>query len=188
MDLITKSIDGLEKLMGHSPHPAIVAVPLGAFTASVASDAMAVATGRERFDQAAEISMAVGLVGTVAAAATGLRDYGKIPRTRQPNHRIATAHGLGNLAVGALFATSYALRVGSRRRGDRPSGAARMLALAGAGLSLYTGWLGGKLVEELGEAVHPVMERMAAQEALGATGKVRPEGLTAATGAIPSGV
>jgi uncharacterized membrane protein len=185
MDLITQSIDGLEKLMGHSPHPAIVAVPLGAFTASVAADAMAVATGRERFDQAAEFSMAVGLVGTVAAAATGLRDYGKIPKTRQPNHRIATAHGLGNLAVGALFATSYALRLAARRQGYRPSGTARLLALAGSGLSLYTGWLGGKLVEELGEAVHPVMDRRAVEEGYEST---QVDALRAATGAVSSGV
>ena len=30
MDLLTRAVDGLESLLGHSPHPAIVAVPLGA--------------------------------------------------------------------------------------------------------------------------------------------------------------
>ena len=37
---------------------------------------------------------------------------------------------------------------------------ARVLGIAGGGLSLYTAWLGGVLVEEHGEGVKPVMERM----------------------------
>lgn len=185
MDPITKSIDALETQLGHSPHLAIVAVPLGAFTVSAASDALALATGCERFDDAAEVSLAVGLVGTVGAAATGLRDYGKIPRTRQPSHRIATTHGLGNLAVGALFATSYALRLASRRRHERPAIAARLLTLAGAGLATYTGWLGGKLVSELGEAVKPVQDRQLPSEPRGEEYYEHQERLRAATGAIP---
>jgi hypothetical protein len=36
---------------------------------------------------------------------------------------------------------------------------ARLLALSGGALALYTAWLGGKLVEEYGEAVKPVMEQ-----------------------------
>jgi len=38
------------------------------------------------------------------------------------------------------------------------------LALAGGGLSLYTAWLGGKLVEEMGEGVNPMMEQMSRHE------------------------
>ena len=50
--------------------------------------------------------------------------------------------------------------------------AARLLALAGGGISLYTAWLGGKLVEEMGESVKPAMERMSAEE----KGEVESEG------------
>jgi hypothetical protein len=32
-------------------------------------------------------------------------------------------------------------------------------ALAGSGTVAYTGWLGGKLVEEQGEAVKPIIEQ-----------------------------
>ena len=38
MDPITKAIDKTEELLGHSPHPAIVAVPIGAWTVSVVCD------------------------------------------------------------------------------------------------------------------------------------------------------
>jgi uncharacterized membrane protein len=158
VELITKAIDKVEDFLGHSPHPAIVAVPLGAFAVSNVCDGLALATGDERYDDVASTSMAIGLVGAVAAAATGLRDYGFIPADRQPNHDVATAHGLGNATVGALFAASYILRIRARNDGRRPGMASRLLGFAGGALATYTGWLGGKLVEEYGESVQPVME------------------------------
>ena len=63
MDPISYAIDKLEDLIGHSPHPAIVAVPLGAWTVSNVCDGLGLATGEEAFDDAARISMAIGLVG-----------------------------------------------------------------------------------------------------------------------------
>jgi uncharacterized membrane protein len=157
MDPITAAIDKTEELIGHSPHPAIVAVPLGAWTVSLISDGLSLATGEPRYDDLARVSMAVGLAGAAGAVLTGLRDYGYIPTDRQPNHEIATTHGLGNGVVGSLFVASYVLRDRASRAGRRPSLAARMLSLAGGGLSLYTAWLGGKLVEEYGEGVKPII-------------------------------
>ncbi len=193
MDPITKVVDKTEELLGHSPHPAIVAVPLGAFGVSNVSDVLALVTGDERFDEAAEVSMAVGLVGAAGAAVTGLRDYSYIPPDRQPNHQIATTHAMGNLVVGTLFATSYILRLAGRARGESPSLLARGLALGGGALSLYTGWLGGKLVEELGEGVQPVMERQSEDEqapdqsSIPAPGDYRAMGPGTATQSTPSG-
>jgi hypothetical protein len=88
-----------------------------------------------------------------------VRDYGYIPTSRQPSHSVATAHGLGNAVVGSLFITSYVLRSRDHAAGRRTGTLARLLALTGGALSLYTAWLGGKLVEEYGEAVQPVMEQ-----------------------------
>ncbi|MFO0889048.1 MAG: DUF2231 domain-containing protein [Isosphaeraceae bacterium] len=159
MDVIAKSVDKVEEMLGHSPHPAIVTVPLGAFTVSTISDVLYMATGSEGYDDAASISMAVGLIGAAGSVVTGLRDYSHIPKRRQPSHKIATTHALGNAVVGTLFTASYIMRLQSRSSGERASVFPRLLALAGGGLSLYTAWLGGKLVEELGEAVKPAMER-----------------------------
>ncbi|QEH32164.1 hypothetical protein OJF2_06330 [Aquisphaera giovannonii] len=158
MDPITRSIDKVEELLGHSPHPAIVAVPLGAWTVSNVADALYMVSGNEALDDAAQVSMAVGLVGAAGAAVTGLRDYGYIPKDRQPNHSIATTHAIGNAVVGSLFVTSYVMRARCRAAGHRAGLLPRLLALAGGALSVYTGYLGGKLVEEYGEAVKPVME------------------------------
>ncbi len=164
MDPITKAIDKTEEFLGHSPHPAIVALPLGAWAVSNVCDGLSVLTGDERYDDAARVSMAIGLVGAAGAVLTGVRDYGYIPQSRQPNHSVATTHGLGNAVVASLFATSYILRVRDHDAGHRAGPLARLLALTGGALGLYTAWLGGKLVEEYGEVVKPVMEQQEDEE------------------------
>jgi len=164
MDPITRSIDAIEETIGHSPHPAIVAVPVGAFVTSNVSDGLYLLTGNEVYDGAAHVSMAVGLIGAAGALATGLRDYGYIPQNRQPSHDIATKHGLGNAVVGSLFLTSFILRTRDRAAGYRTAGLVpRLLALGGGALAVYTAWLGGKLVQEYGEAVKPMKPVLAAQ-------------------------
>jgi uncharacterized membrane protein len=153
----TELIDKTEDLLGHSPHPAIVALPIGAWAVSNVCDSLALITDDCRYDDAARTSMAIGLAGAAVAAVTGLRDYGFISPDK-PSHEVATAHGLGNAVVGTLFATSYLLRARDQAAGRRTGLAARLLGLAGGGLALYTAWLGGVLVQEYGEAVKPVME------------------------------
>ena len=160
---ITGLIDATEALLGHSPHPAIVTVPIGAWVVSNVCDALGLLTGRRRYDDAARLSMAVGLVGAAGAVVTGLRDYGHIPKDR-PSHDVATAHGLGNSVVASLFVASYVLRQRDHLSGRPPRLSSRLLALAGGGLALYTAWLGCVLVEEYGEGVHPVMDRLSDEE------------------------
>ena len=159
MDPITRSIDKLEEVLGHSPHPAIVGLPVGAWVVSNLADGMYLATGDEAYDDTAHVSMAIGLVGAAGSVITGLRDYGSIPKDRQPNHEIATTHGLGNAVASSLFLTSYILRTRDRAAGYETGVAPRLLAMAGGALAMYTAWLGGKLVQEYGEAVQPVMEQ-----------------------------
>jgi uncharacterized membrane protein len=163
MDPITLVIDKTEELLGHSPHPAIVAVPLGAWTVSNVCDGLALATGEQSYDDAARISMAIGLIGAAGAAVTGLRDYSSIPKDR-PSHDVATTHGLGNALAASLMAASFVLRVKDHSAGRQTGLAARLLGLTGGGISVYTAWLGGKLVEEMGEAVKPVMDQMEDQQ------------------------
>ncbi|WZP00464.1 DUF2231 domain-containing protein [Isosphaeraceae bacterium EP7] len=163
MDPISALVDKTEELLGHSPHPAIVALPLGAWTVSNLCDGLALATGDDSFDDAAQISMGIGLLGAAGAIVTGIRDYSKIPQDR-PSHDVATAHGLGNALVSSLFVASYIMRARASARNEPPGTLARVLALAGGGLSAYTGWLGGKLVSEYGEGVKPVMDQLSRAE------------------------
>lgn len=116
MDPLTGTIDKLEKALGHSPHPAVVTLPIGAWMVSNISDGLSVLTGDDAYEDTARVSMAIGLVGAAGAAMTGLRDYGFIPQDRQPNHDVATTHGLGNALAGTLFITSYVLLERTCRR------------------------------------------------------------------------
>lgn len=159
MEPLMHLMDKGEELIGHSLHPAIVALPLGAWAVSNVCDAMALLTGEPSYDDSARVSMAVGLVGAAGAILTGLHDYSYIPQTREPSHSIATRHGIGNAVASTLFVTSYVLRVRRNQAGRRPGLVARALACAGGGLMLYTSWLGGKLVEEQGEAVKPIIKQ-----------------------------
>ena len=163
MDPLSLAIDKTEEWLGHSPHPAIVALPLGAWSFSNVCDGLAMLTGESKYDDAARLSMAAGLVGAAGAVVTGLNDYSKIPKER-PSHDVATTHALGNSVAVSLFVASYVLRMRDHTAGRRPSTASRLLSIAGGGLSLYTAWLGGKLVEEMGEAVYPAMEQMTKDE------------------------
>jgi uncharacterized membrane protein len=64
-----------------------------------------------------------------------------------------------NVIATSLFATSYILRTRASRVNKRPPLLSRLVSLTGAGLVSYTGWLGGKLVEEQGEAVKPIIRQ-----------------------------
>ena len=63
MGLLTKPIDQLEELLGHSPHPAIVMLPLGTFVVEQRLRRPGRGDRQKSYDDAARISTAIGLVG-----------------------------------------------------------------------------------------------------------------------------
>ena len=117
-DPISAAIDKTEDLIGHSPHPAVVALPLGSWALSNIADGLAMATGEDRYDDAARLGLGVGLAGAAVAVVTGLRDYAKIDKDR-PSHEVATRHALGNAVVASLMTASFVLRVRDHSEGRR---------------------------------------------------------------------
>ncbi|MDQ6941009.1 MAG: Rieske 2Fe-2S domain-containing protein [Candidatus Eremiobacteraeota bacterium] len=115
--------------LGHSLHPAITDVPIGAWTAALALDLLGEPRG-------ARIAVGVGLLGALGAAATGLTDltdtYGK-PR------RLGVVHAALNGAATLLYGASWLAR-GKGRGGVFLStlgyGAVSLSALYGGTLSL----------------------------------------------------
>lgn len=95
--------------------------------------------------------IAAGIVTGLLAAIFGAIDWAAIPAATRAKS-VATAHGLGNVVVIALFAIAWQLRR------DEPSVAAGLplaLELIGLAVALVTGWLGGELVDRLGVGVDP---------------------------------
>jgi len=123
--------------LGHPVHAAITDVPVGAWTAAAAFDAIEGLTGNTQLQPAADAAIAVGLGGAVVAAVTGLTDW----HTLEGNaRRVGVIHGFTNIAVFGLYSSSLV----ARRRQARGWG--RVLSSVGFALALGSAWLGGHLV------------------------------------------
>lgn len=143
------AMESRARIAGHPVHPLLVTVPLGLFTAAVAFDGLALATGRRRHARTAKAVLGMGLLGGAAAAPPGWIDWFAIPDGTRAK-RVGLVHGLGNVALLALMGASYLLR-----DDDEAPAAAVGLSLAGLALSGVTGWLGGELSYRLGVGVTP---------------------------------
>ena len=125
--------------LGEPLHVVLTDVPIGAWTVTIAFDALGLIRERREFSLAADTSLAVGLMGAAGAAVTGITDWSDVD---PPARRLGLIHGLLNVGVTALFTTSLILRRRKSRTGGRVSAA---LGYALLGLSSH---LGGKMVYE----------------------------------------
>jgi len=123
--------------LGHPLHPVFTDVPIGAWTTSLVLDAVGAIREDEGLERASDVAMAVGLVGAVGAAVTGLTDWSE---TQGRSRRTGLLHGLMNITATALYATAYALR----KSGSRSAGTS--CAIAGYTIALGAAFLGGDLV------------------------------------------
>jgi uncharacterized membrane protein len=137
------------KILGHPIHQMLIVFPLGLLATAVAFDVIRLATGNGYWSEIAYWMIAAGVIGGLLAAPFGVIDWTKIPAGTRAR-RIGLLHGVGNVAVVALFVASWLLRRDDPRA---PETLALLLSFAGAGLSLVTGWLGGELVDRLAVGV-----------------------------------
>ncbi len=121
--------------LGHPLHPVLTDVPVGAWTAALALDAMESLSGRKACGAAADFAIGVGLIGAVGSAITGVTDWSE---TDDPARKVGLLHGLLNIAATALYTTSLFMR---RSRRSRRSGIA--VSMLGYAVAAY---LGGHLV------------------------------------------
>jgi nitrite reductase/ring-hydroxylating ferredoxin subunit/uncharacterized membrane protein len=132
--------------LGHSLHAAVIAVPVGAWTASMIFDLFGE-------DRTADLTLGLGLVGAAGAAVTGAAQWQDTTNEEAPR-RLGALHALLNVAATGLMAGSWLLR----RQGRRGSGVA--LSTLGLGVNAASAWLGGELAYELGIGVnHAAFEK-----------------------------
>jgi uncharacterized membrane protein len=137
------------KLAGHPVHPMLIVFPLGLLAAAVVFDIIYLISSAAQWTLAAYYMIGAGLIGGLAAALFGWLDWLGIPSGTRAR-RIGLWHGLGNVAVLALFVLSWVLR---RDNPVEPPTGAIVAGLSGIVLSLVTAWLGGELVYRLGVGV-----------------------------------
>lgn len=135
--------DAIPAVAGHPLHPAVVALPIGAFTGALAADLAFAATGDRFFARGSRLLTGAALATGLAAGALGAVDF--VGRSAIRSHAASWVHAGGNVAALGLGAASLAVRAlaADDRRGVLPAGLA-LSAAAGAVL-LVTGWLGGEL-------------------------------------------
>jgi nitrite reductase/ring-hydroxylating ferredoxin subunit/uncharacterized membrane protein len=130
--------------LGHPLHPALTDIPVGAWTAALALDALEAMSGRKECGSAADLAIGVGLIGAVGSAITGITDWSE---TDGSARRVGLLHGLLNVAATTLYATSLVMR---KRRRSRQSGIA--MSMLGYAVASTAAYLGGHLVfgEQIG--------------------------------------
>jgi nitrite reductase/ring-hydroxylating ferredoxin subunit/uncharacterized membrane protein len=124
--------------IGHPLHPALVAVPIGSWTAATYLD---LTFGDKR---AARRLVGFGILTAIPTALTGANDW---TTTAGAERRVGLAHAVLNDVALVLYAGSWL----ARRRGHRLRGVG--LSLAGATVLGGAGWLGGHLAYALGVGV-----------------------------------
>lgn len=124
----------------HAWHPFIVHLPLVALILAVFLDILAAWRSAVRWRDAASLLWWVGLVGAVAALATGLVAYNRVDHS-DPAHEVMTLHRNLALASSAVLITCAAWRW--RRPFSRGAAALGVVGVVGIAV---VGYLGGEMV------------------------------------------
>lgn len=125
--------------LGHPLHPVLTDFPIGAWTMATVLDTV----GGPASEPAADILVAVGIATAVPTAAAGLNDWSD---TQGKSRRVGLVHAVANGSALCLFSSSAVARAsGSRTMG-------KALGLAGFGVLMFGGFLGGHL--SFGNAVN----------------------------------
>jgi uncharacterized membrane protein len=137
------------KLLGHPIHQMLIVFPLGLLAMAVVFDVMTIALGQGYWSEIAYPMIGAGVITGLLAAPFGLIDWLAIPSGTRAK-RIGAVHGIGNVLVVLMFAVSWWIRGAAPAS---PAALALALSFAGGGLALFTGWLGGELVDRLAVGV-----------------------------------
>jgi nitrite reductase/ring-hydroxylating ferredoxin subunit len=121
--------------LGQPVHPVLTGLPVGFWTSAAVLDLV---PGSQR---ASQVLIALGLAGTVPAAAAGLADWSYLHREQQ---RVGLAHAASSASASALFAASLL----ARSRGGGTGG--RLLALGGLTALAAGTYLGRHLAFPMG--------------------------------------
>lgn len=123
--------------LGHPLHPVLTDVPIGAWTAAAVLDGCELA-GNDDYKNGADAAVAIGLVGALGSAVTGLTDW---TGTTKKKRKIGLVHAILNISATTLYATSLVMRKNKSSRGT-----AIALSMAGYGVTAVAAYLGGHLV------------------------------------------
>ncbi len=123
--------------LGHPLHPVLVEVPVGTWTAALFFDGLNLFSRKNVFAPAADGSIAIGIVGALVSALSGLAQW---EYTVGSARRKGMLHALLNTTALSLYTVSLSQRL----RGKRAAGV--FTGLFGYGITLASAYIGGDLV------------------------------------------
>lgn len=133
--------------LGHPLHPVLTDIPLGAWTCTTLFDLMWLSSGDESAARGADATLAIGMVGALGSAVTGITQWSDLDGT---DMRVGLVHGLLNGSVTLMNMGSMLLRRTGQRR------TAITLSTLGYAVSLFSAYLGGELSLAKGIGVNHV--------------------------------
>jgi uncharacterized membrane protein len=143
---------GLAGPYGHPLHPAMVALPIGAWAASLFFDVASHVVDDPGFlVQGSRWLIALGVLTALAAALVGFLDLFAIPSGTRA-HRVALLHMTLNLTVTVLYGVNFLLRGGAATATGVGIGYIALSAVTFAVLGV-SGFLGGELAYRYGVRV-----------------------------------
>jgi len=122
--------------LGHALHPVFTDIPIGAWSCTMLLDLVSINGKSDGVAHGADITMALGIVGAVGAAVTGVTEWSDLDGT---DRRVGLMHGLLNSSILLTNIGSLALRLTGKRR------AGITLSTLGYLASLFSAYLGGEL-------------------------------------------
>jgi uncharacterized membrane protein len=137
------------KLFGHPIHQMLIVFPFGLLAMALVFDVLFLSTSDPYWANVAYAMIAAGILSGLVAAPFGFIDWLAIPAGTRAK-RVGALHGAGNVFVLVLYSMSWA------QRGVDPAAPlpmAYMFSFAGGLIAVFTGWLGGELVDRLGVGV-----------------------------------
>ncbi|WP_261163812.1 DUF2231 domain-containing protein [Microbacterium sp. Marseille-Q6965] len=151
---------------GHPFHAMLITIPIGAWTASIVFDILALVTDDESFAVGATWLIGIGLVGAVLAAVFGLLDLSNLAAGTKAR-RTGLAHLALNTAAMVLFLVSLLIRLGEPEEPSVWGFVVSVIAFLIVGAS---GFLGGELAYRFGVRVADEGTQARAYEGAGRRG------------------
>ena len=124
---------------GHTLHPAIILLPVGAWIGSAILDFL---PGSKKASRAL---VGAGVATILPAVVTGLADWSMLPNKRQ--QRVGLVHAASNTVATTMYAVSFV----QRSRGKHGSG--KLFGLVGLAFVGVSGYLGGHLAYRQGASM-----------------------------------
>ena len=131
----------------HPIHPALVAIPIGAFVLALIGDIATSAARTQFWYSFALYCIGIGILGALLAAIFGFVDYFSVPMSPRAA-TLATRHMVLNLIAVVLYIISFFARTNDAAFQTSRWGAVMALEVIALVILARSGWIGGQMVFE----------------------------------------